>query len=685
MPRITLGLTAVCALLLSIAPGRAEVIFYTDRAAFHAASATVRIEGFEDFASAGANLSSFERNGILVEPIGGATNVHVAPPSNAAFTAARISNVMTASGIEIFRVSFAMPQRAVGFDTYLNDKAATVEAFGFDGERLARRVHGHAATEIGFLGMVATEPIHSVTWSADPTSDLTKNTGIDNLRAAGTARVSVDSAGRAGNSLDSTVSPLSADGRFVAFASNSSNLVAGDGNGRVDVFLHDTVDGTTRMVSVSDGGLAGNANSGRPSLSADGRFVAFASGASNLVPGDGNDSFDVFLRDTVELATTRVSEGIGGDEADGVSVGASISADGRFVAFESSVPNLVAGDGNGVADIFLRDTVDGTTTIASVGGGGALNAFSLNAAVSADGRFVAFESEASNVVAGDDNGLGDVFRRDMATGTTALASVRAGGGGANGASGSPALSADGRVVAFHSGASDLVSGDGNDAHDIFVRDVETGTTTLISVAHGGGAADGPSIWPALSADGRLVAFHSVAGNLVAGDGNGTGDIFVRDRPSTATALVSLTSTGAQSSFALRVPRLSADGRFVAFQARALVEGGSAVHDAIYLRVIDQDGDGVLDAFDNCFVVHNADQADFDGDGVGNECDPDIDGDGMSNAWEDLHGLIATDPADAEDDNDNDGLSNLGEFLAGRDPNLNEPAAAMPVLYLLLGD
>src|SRR5207249_1268748 len=222
-----------------------------------------------------------------------------------------------------------------------------------------------------------------------------------------------------------------------------------------------------------------------------------------------------------------------------------LSADGRFVAFGSDATNLVAGDTNGTTDVFVHDRQTGTTERVSVASGGGTQGngksggFFAFPALSADGRFVAFQSDATNLVAGDTNGTTDVFVHDRQTATTERVSV-------NGFSAGPALSADGRFVAFHSTGSNLVAGDTNGATDVFVHDRQTGTTERVSGASDGTQGNDASAGPALSADGRLVAFHSSATNLVAGDANRAYDVFVHDRAvsttTTSTTQPATTST-----------------------------------------------------------------------------------------------------------------------------------------------
>jgi Tol biopolymer transport system component len=392
--------------------------------------------------------------------------------------------------------------------------------------------------------------------------------GVAEGAMAKTIRVSVRSDGSQANGLSFDPS-ISAGGRFVAFYSDASNLVAGDTNGTTDVFVRDRRTGTTSRVSVRSNGDQPNDGSFTPSISADGRYVAFQSDASNLVPGDTNGEADVFVHNRTTGTTSRVSVRSDGDQANGFSYGPSISSDGRYVAFHAFATNLVSGDTNGAGDVFVHDRTTGTTSRVSVGSNGEqVNGNSFYPSISADGRSVAFVSYASNLVPGDTNGKADVFVHDRQTGTTSRVSVRSNGDQANNRrSEAPSISADGRFVAFVSLASNLVSGDTNGRADVFVHDRTTGKTSRVNVRSNGDQANN-GLDPSISAAGRYVAFRSGAPNLVPGDTNRKTDVFVHDRTTGTTIRVNVRSNGDQANGNSFSPSISGDGRFVAFHSFA---------------------------------------------------------------------------------------------------------------------
>lgn len=394
-----------------------------------------------------------------------------------------------------------------------------------------------------------------------------------------TQLVSVSTGGAAGDS-DSQLASISGDGRFVAFWSLASTLVAADTNGTSDVFVHDRSTGVTERVSVDskerqsvggdrDGVL--DTNFGRPAISGDGRFVVFASSATNLVTADKNQAVDVFLRDRAAGTTERVSVAGRKTEANGESWRPAVSPDGRFVAFASYADNLVANDTNFVSDVFLRDRQAGTTERVSLSSSEQqADNNSESPAVSADGRFVAFGSSASNLVDFDTDGAADVFLRDRQAGTTEGVSIVAPSAEFGSHSGSPSISADGRYVAFDSWEPNLVPDDTNNSFDVFVRDRVTGGVERVSVDNAGVQGNDWSLGPSINADGRFVAFHSFAGNLVTGDGNFDYDIFVHDRLAHTTVRASVNTSGGEGGFQLASlnASLSADGHAVAFESEA---------------------------------------------------------------------------------------------------------------------
>jgi Tol biopolymer transport system component len=330
--------------------------------------------------------------------------------------------------------------------------------------------------------------------------------------------------------------PATARGRYVAFTTLDTDLVPGDTNGFSDVFVRDLRTGTTTRVSLTRTGGQGSADSLGPIVSADGRYVAFSSFAPHMARGDRNgERLDAFVRDMRTGTTTLASPSYTGPGGDNETGAAAVSANGRYVAIVSAASNLVPGDTNNALDVMIRDRTAGTTRLVSVSSTGAQgNGDSLNAAMTPDGRYVAFMSSATNLTPGDTNNAADVFVRDLRTGTTRMISTPV-GGLANGDSHEPAISADGRYVTYYSHASNLVPGDTNNARDVYLWDQRTSTTTRISVGHHGAEPDGWSTQPRISADGRYIAFTSQAANLVPDDTNGTYDVFVHDRGSPADA------------------------------------------------------------------------------------------------------------------------------------------------------
>ncbi|HWP31446.1 MAG TPA: hypothetical protein VNK96_06970 [Fimbriimonadales bacterium] len=383
-----------------------------------------------------------------------------------------------------------------------------------------------------------------------------------------TERVSLSSSGEEGYG-DSFEPSISADGNYVAFVSAAPNLVPEDTNDVADIFVHDRQAGVTIRVSVSSAGAQANNFSWQCSINDDGRYVAFTSTSTNLV-SESTGLFDkVFVHDTQTGVTTLVSVSSSGTPANDSSVYPSLSGDGRYVAFTSYAPNLVSGDTNNVGDVFVHDRNTGQTTRVSVSSSGEQgNGISWLSSISADGRYVAFTSYASNLVSGDTNGFSDVFVHDRQTGQTTRVSVSSSGEQGNEGSFLPSISADGRYVAFSSLASNLVSGDTNGKEDVFIHDIQTGQTTRVSISSSGAQGNDFSWAPSISANGRYVAFSSEASNLVSGDTNYSTDAFVHDRQTGLTIRVSISSSGKESYGDSVSPSISAKGRYIAFSSYA---------------------------------------------------------------------------------------------------------------------
>jgi Tol biopolymer transport system component len=423
-----------------------------------------------------------------------------------------------------------------------------------------------------------------------------------------TTRISVGLYGNGANG-SSEFAAISADSRFVAFYSDATNLVSGDTNGQVDVFVHDRVMGGITRASVVSDSTQANGYSRFPAISAGGRFVAFQSDATNLVSGDTNGQIDIFVHDGLTGDVTRVSVASDGTEGlDGSSLYPAISAGGRFVAFESYADNLVISDTNGYYDIFVhdRDTDDdgvfdepghvNTVRVSVASDGTEADSISDSPSISADGRFVAFESYATNLVADDTNGRLDVFLHDRDTDgdgvfdepgevSTIRVSVASDGTEGNGYSLTPVISADGRYVAFESEADNLVPSDTNEYTDIFLRDWKYGVTTRVSVSSAGTEAHWHSDAPSISFNGRYVAFTSQAYDLDPVCRSDDWYVFVRDRLTGETSCVSLASDDTPAEESSWNPSISADGRFVAFgsDANNLVPGDNNESRDIFLR------------------------------------------------------------------------------------------------------
>lgn len=376
---------------------------------------------------------------------------------------------------------------------------------------------------------------------------------------------------------------VSADGRFVAYASERERTSpSGFGVHVLDASLN-----TRELVSVSSAEEPAEDWSGEPAISADGRYVAFESDADNLVPNDGNGSTDIFVRDRVAGTTTRVSTDASGTEADDNSYNPSISADGRYVAFTTDSDSLRPDDANGASDVYVKDRQTGAVILASISGVGQTDFGAWDGVISGNGRYVAFTTD-TPLVAADENWDDDVYIRNIVANTTAWVSRPKVGNPEGGGGESPSISSDGRVVAFSSSSADLdnAPADANGS-DVFVRDLNAGVTTRVSVAPGGGLLPAPSFNPVISADGTRVAFTSQANASGTDTNGGITDLYVRDLVRARTALVSTDPGLEQTSSGVFSGTISGDGRYGLWSSpgKYHADDKNAVAD-VYFRFVD---------------------------------------------------------------------------------------------------
>lgn len=426
-----------------------------------------------------------------------------------------------------------------------------------------------------------------------------KKVNSDTANLLTTVRVSLASTGAEGNAevLNPTSAPAvenekaatSDDGRFTVFTSKASNLVATDTNGNADVFRRDNVTRTTVLVSVNAAGTdSGNGTSTQPAISGDGNLVVFQSTATNLTADIlvGTGPSHVYFRDMTTGVTTLVSRASGGAGAigNGNSNNAQISTTGRFIVWDTTSTNFdIVNDTDAGRDVYRRDLgsagldtilISRRSGVAGVRG----NGDSIRATISADGRFVCFQSMATNLPvttlegAPDTNVSSDIYVRDTATGATTRVSVSKVGDpqepNPNGASENAMISGNGNFVVFRSLGSNLVAEDDGTASDIFVRNLTSSTTEIQSVHSSGAQAGQACNFPRISADGTIVVWDSLSPNLVNGDANNVNDIFVRNRATFLTSRISVSTFGGELNGNSRRPNLSGDGRYVVFYTEA---------------------------------------------------------------------------------------------------------------------
>jgi hypothetical protein len=380
--------------------------------------------------------------------------------------------------------------------------------------------------------------------------------------------ISVDSSENQGNAGSSDNISVSADGRFVAFTSGASNLVTGDTNGTDDVFVRDTVNGTTTRVSVSSSGTQSTGTSGQAQISHDGRYVVFWNTANDLDPAFGNNNnSDVYRRDLITSNTILVSKTPSGYGCNGTSCNQpDISADGRFVTFVGESNTLIGGTGSNGGQIFVRDMITNTNKIVSLDSSGNPSVYGGSTPrISCDGGTITFTSYASDVRSGAGSSYRNVHYIVRAANEYAVAATVS----SNGNSNLPAISCDGTHISFHSAASNLTSGDTNAKEDIFVYNIVDKTIKLVSRstlgALGNNNCDTRS---SLSGNGNLVVYASSATNLVANDTNGQYDLFVTNITTGTTERLSVDSSLTQGNGQSYAPDISYNGKLTAFSTSA---------------------------------------------------------------------------------------------------------------------
>lgn len=379
------------------------------------------------------------------------------------------------------------------------------------------------------------------------------------------------------SSTASTAPASSADGMITAFVSNAADLAADHPAGTSQVYIRDRRRGITRLVSRATGanGAPGAGSSSAPSISADGRYVAFVTASNNISDEDGDNTQDVYVRDISSDQTRLISAGKNASgsifAANGTSNQPAISPDGRYVAFTSNANNLSPVDGDGNRDVFVHDRTTRTTLLASYGLNGVPAIGDAEQPdISVAGGVVTYQSTAANVAPGDAPLFSDIFALDVRTGATTLVSRGTGVDGAAGLGGSfaPSISADGRFIAFESDAN--LAGGSLLYRDVYVRDRTKNETQLVSRVSGpaGAEANGTSDSASMSPDGGFVAFRSAAANLSSLDRDPDTDVFVRDLSDGALSLASRAKDGPAANAPSGEPSLSAGAGMVVFSSRA---------------------------------------------------------------------------------------------------------------------
>jgi hypothetical protein len=411
----------------------------------------------------------------------------------------------------------------------------------------------------------------STATNLDPAdTDLFGDIYVKELTTGDIALASTSDVGVKGNS-ESSGANISADGTAVAFATDSSNLDAGDTDSIADVFVKTLPTGNITLASTSDAGVKGNDYSFSPTLSSNGAKVGFESQASNLDPADSDRVNDIFVKDLTSGDIALASTSSGNTKGNADSFQTVVSGDGSYVGFYSMATNLDPLDADAGFDVYVKDLVAGILILASRSDAGVKgNGESLRVALASDGLTAAFESEADNLSPNDNDTSSDIFVKDLSTGNTSLASwtpffVK---GNGNSSLFFTSLSGDGTTIAFESAATNLDPLDDDSASDIYVQDLSTGDVRLISTSDGGNKGNGFSFTPSIAEDGNTVAFVSASTNLDPSDTDSIPDVYVKDLVTGDISLASTSDSEVKADGESGSPVLPADGSFVAFASEA---------------------------------------------------------------------------------------------------------------------
>jgi Tol biopolymer transport system component len=419
--------------------------------------------------------------------------------------------------------------------------------------------------------------------------------------ALSTERINLSTEGVEATGGNSFASTTSADGNLVVFSSLANNLDPLDTNTVTDIYLKNRSTGSLTLVSRGPNGV-GDASSSNPVISADGSTVVFASAATNLIANDTNGVVDVFAYYVAFGGIQRISESnasifpIQGNGASGscASNCFSVSDDGRYIAFESLASNFSSIDTDSVSDIYVRDRIGQATILISQTTLGSLGSGPLGSnkpAISGNGRFVIFESSRVLETA-DTNNTGDIYLRDIQSNSTTRVNTSATGAATTtGFSARPSISRDGTIVAFRSVSNELVPGDSSpiSQRDVFVKNLNTGAIRRAEIP-GGGDPNGDSNEAFISGDGASLVFHSAASNFVPTDSNGVEDVFLMRINTGTIERLSLTSTNIQAIGASTFPKCNADCSKVVYESSAtnLVAGDTNTRTDIFLTTLNED-------------------------------------------------------------------------------------------------